>query len=244
MINLDSNGQKFEAYLAEPAGDVRGGVIVIHEIWALNDHTKSVADRLAAEGYLALAPNLLSMLELGNKAAQLQLQSDMFNPEKRNEAQPKIRALMTPMQDPDFGSKTMAKLQVCFDELYNRPAVGQKVAVMGFCFGGSYSFGLAAHEPRLKLALPFYGHTTTDVEELKKIKCPIRAFYGENDENLITALPSVEANMKAASVDFEAKVYPGAGHAFFNDTNPYAYNATAALDAWPRVLDYLKTFLV
>src|ERR1039458_2627305 len=156
MINLDSNGQKFEAYVAEPAGEVRGGVIVIHEIWALNDHTKSVADRLAAEGYLALAPNLLSMLELGDKAAQLQLQSDMFNPEKRNEAQPKLRALMTPMQDPDFGSKTIPKLQVCFNELYNRRAVGQKVAVTGFCFGGSYSFGLAAHEPRLKLALPFY----------------------------------------------------------------------------------------
>jgi carboxymethylenebutenolidase len=244
MINRDSNDEKFEAYVAEPAGEIRAGVIVIHEIWALNDHTKSVADRLAAEGYLALAPNLLSMLELGDKAAQLQLQSDMFNPEKRNEAQPKLRALMTPMQDPDFGSKTMAKLQVCFDELYNRPAVGQKVAVMGFCFGGSYSFGLAAHEPRLKLALPFYGHTTTDVEELKQIKCPIRAFYGENDENLITALPSVEANMKTAGVDFEAKVYSGARHAFFNDTNPYAYNAAAANDGWSRALDYLKTYLV
>jgi carboxymethylenebutenolidase len=183
------------------------------------------------------------MLDLGDKAAQLQLQSDLFNPETRNQAQPKIRELMTPMQDPDFGGKTITKLEVCFDELYKRPEVDKKVAVMGFCFGGSYSFDLAVHEPRLKLALPFYGHTTEDVEEIKRIKCPIRAFYGEKDERLIASLPELKANMNTAGVDFEARVYPDAGHAFFNDTNPYAYNPEAAQDAWQSVLEYLKTYL-
>jgi carboxymethylenebutenolidase len=243
MITLEGGGENFPAYLAKPEGAVKGGIIVIHEIWALNDHTKDIADRFAKEGYVALAPDLLTDLNLVQEKAK-QLSQDLFNPEKRNEAQPKIRALMAPIQTPEFAPKTLAKVKVCFDKLYQMPEVGQKVAITGYCFGGSYSFSLTMDEPRLKVALPFYGHTTDDVEELRKITCPVRAFYGENDENLMTSLPQLKENMKKAGVDFEAQVYTGAGHAFFNDTNPYAYNQAAAKDAWQRVLKILKTYLV
>jgi carboxymethylenebutenolidase len=139
------------------------------------------------------------------------------------------------MHDPEFGKLTTTRLRACFDYLYNLPQVNQKVAVIGFCFGGTYSYGLAVVEPRLKIALPFYGHSDQSVEELKNISCPIRAFYGQNDQALISSLDDLKSRMAEAGVDFAAKVYPDCGHAFFNDSNPAVYNQAAAVDAWSVV---------
>lgn len=234
-------GTNFEVYTAEPSGPPKGAVIVIHEVWALNDHTKDIADRFAAEGYVAWAPNLLAETDIAVHAEQLQ--ADLFDPDKRNEAQPKLRALMTPMQEPGFAEKTTGRIKVCFDELYARPDVGGKVGVVGFCFGGSYSYSLAMHEPRLKAAVPFYGHVTTEVEELKKITCPVLAFYGAEDHGLVDTLDERKQAMKEAGVQFEAYVYDNCGHAFFNDTNPRAYNEAAATDAWQKTLAFLAEHL-
>jgi carboxymethylenebutenolidase len=239
MIELSYQDTPLAAYLATPEGDVKGGVIVIHEVWGLNDHTKSIADRFAAEGYMTLAPELVGETDIAAHAAQLQL--DFFNPETRNEAQPKLRALMTPMQAPGFAEKTLGRLQTCFDYLYSKPDTREWVAVTGFCFGGSYGFSMAMAEPRLKAAIPFYGHANlSDVEELKKIACPVLAFYGEKDAGLMENLPKVQEEMASANVDFKAQVYPDCGHAFFNDTNLYAYNQVAATDAWRRSIEFLE----
>lgn len=237
MTEFMHDDQNFPVYISEPKGDVKGGLIVIHEIWALNDHTKNIADRYADEGYVVVAPDLLTMTDIAKHADTLSL--DLFNPEKRNEAQPKLRELMTPTREPEFGTATLAKLKVCFDYLYELPEVKQKVAVTGFCFGGSYSYTLAINEPRLTAAVPFYGHAPLDIAELKKITCPILAFYGENDENLMNNLPELKELMSQAGVDFTAVTYPGAGHAFFNDTNHFAYNEAAAQDSWQRALEFL-----
>ena len=94
---------------------------------------------------------------------------------------------------------------------------------------------LAVAEPRLKLAIPFYGHSDANAQALRAITCPVRAFYGANDERLIAGLDDLRARMKEAQVDFEAQVYPDCGHAFFNDSNKFAYNASAASAAWVRV---------
>jgi len=243
MIDVATAKDDVRAYWAEPEGETKGGIIVIHEVWGLNDHTKDIADRLAREGYLALAPDLLSdTIDVDAAGA---LQEDYFNPdpEKRNEAQPKLRGLMTPMHNPSFGADTLAKIKGCFNCLYSQPETHEKVAIIGYCFGGTYSFSLAVNEPRLKLAMPFYGHANFTVEELKAIACPVRAFFGEKDENLMKALPELKQKMGEAGVDFEAKVYPDCGHAFFNDTNRFAYNETAATDAWQCVLEHLKQYV-
>lgn len=229
------------AYLVRPAGEPKGGILVIHEVWGLADHIKSVADRFAEAGYVALAPDLLSStIDVSQVSG---MQEDLFNPEKRNAIQPKLREMMAPIQNPEFGKKTSLGVKACFDYLYNLPEVNKKVAVNGFCFGGTYSFGLAVAEPRLKLALPFYGHADYTIDELKAIACPVRAFYGENDENLIGSLPELKEKMSEASVDFEATVYPNCGHAFFNDTNRFAYNEAAAKDSWQKVLEDLSTYM-
>jgi carboxymethylenebutenolidase len=230
------------AYVARPDGAPKGAVIVIHEVWGLADHIKSVADRLAVEGYLALAPDLLSGTGV-DVGSIINLQEALFDPARRNEVQPVLRKALAPMQEPEFGTKTLERLKACFDYVYQLPEVNQKVAVMGFCFGGTYSYSLAVAEPNLKLALPFYGHSNQSVDELKQITCPIRAFFGANDENLISGLPDLTDRMKEAGVDFVSKVYPNSGHAFFNDTNRNAYNAEAAADSWKLSLEYLAKYV-
>lgn len=238
MIELTTEAGPFEVYEARPAGKIKGGLIVIEEVWGLTDHIKNIADRFAAEGYYVVSPELLSETHIKEHADTLML--DLFNPEKRNEAQPKLRELMAPMREPDFGEKTLARAKACFDHLYDKPETRQWVAVTGFCFGGSYSFALATAEPRLKAAVPFYGHANLeDPAALQRIACPILAFYGEKDENLMKSLPELKDKLAAAGVDFTAQVYSGCGHAFFNDTNPFAYNEAAAKDAWRRTLDFL-----
>jgi carboxymethylenebutenolidase len=201
-----------------------------------------VADRVAEAGYIALAPEFLAdTLDL---EALRPMQGDLFDPEKRNAVQPKLRQLMTPMHNPEFGKKTIERLQSCFDYLYAMPEVKEKVAVMGFCFGGTYSFNLASIESKLKVSIPFYGHAEQDVQTLAQIKCPVRAFYGENDERLIEDLPGLTERMNEAGVDFSSKVYEDCGHAFFNDTNKFAYNKAAATDAWQMVQSILDQYMV
>jgi len=235
MIELGSNDGKFPVYATQPEDKVKGGIIVIHEVWGLADHIKQVADRFTDEVYYVLAPNLLSEIDLSEQRIG-ELQKELFDPERRAKAQPKIRELMAPMQAPDFAKNTLIKIKLCFDYLHN---LNSKVAVLGFCFGGTYSFSLAVHEPRLKAAIPFYGHSDFSVDELRKIKCPILAFYGENDERLMASLPQLIENMLSAKVNFSYQVYPDCGHAFFNDSNPYTYNKPAAEDAYKKTLDLL-----
>lgn len=236
MTNSTSKLGDIEVYEAMPSGKVRGAVIVIHEVWALNDHTRDIANRLAGEGYIALAPNLLEQLDVEGHAAQLQL--DLFNPEKRNAMQTEMRRYMAPLSEPGFAEKTLGRLQICFDYLYDLPESQQHVAVMGYCFGGSYSYSLTAIEPQLSAAIPYYGHPP-DASGIANIKCPVLAFYGENDHGLVDGLDDLRRDMQQADVDYQAVVYPGCGHAFFNDTNPYAYNETAAKDSWAKVLQFL-----
>jgi carboxymethylenebutenolidase len=114
--------------------------------------------------------------------------------------------------------------------------------VVGFCFGGTYSFHLAAHDPRVKVAVPFYGQPPTEAE-IPNIACPVLAFYGDQDANLMQTLPALKENMQKNGKPFEAIVYPGVGHAFFNDTNTRAYNREAAQDAWGKTLAFLKANL-
>jgi len=239
MIQLKFDDQEFPAYLVTPQGAVKGALIVVQEVWGLTDHIKSIADRLAHEGFVALAPDLFygNGIDLESLSG---LQSQLFDPEKRAEVQPKLRALMTPIQSPEFGSSTLAKTEVCFDYLENLGNVDGRVGIIGFCFGGTYSFSLAVHQPKLKVAIPFYGHADFSVDQLKAITCPVLAFYGDQDENLMTSLPELKDKMATAGVKFTAKVYPDCGHAFFNDTNKFTYNPEAATDAWNKTLDLLK----
>ncbi|WP_427130702.1 dienelactone hydrolase family protein [Pseudarthrobacter sp. S9] len=239
---ISNNRTSVEAYVSEPAGEPKGGLIVIHEVWGLVDHTKDVADRFAAEGYLVLVPDLLAETAMTPELAT-ELQATLSDPEQRSKVQPKLRELMAPLHAPGFAERTLASLQACFEHLYAIPALAGRVAVSGFCFGGTYSFSLAVSEPRLRAAVPFYGHADLPVEQLRHIACPVLAFYGEKDAALVDKLPELTERMDEAGIGFASVVYPGTGHAFFNDTNAWTYDADASEDAWQRTLGFLaKSF--
>jgi carboxymethylenebutenolidase len=242
MMALGNAEMSVQAYVSEPAGTPKGGLVVVHEVWGLVRHTKDVADRFAAEGYVAVAPDLLSGAG-GVPDLSGELQEAAFDPQQRSNAQPRLRKHMAPMRSPEYAKHAVAALRVCFDHLEGVPGLAGRVAATGFCLGGTYTFSLAVAEPRLRAAVPFYGHAEFKDAELRAINCPVLAFYGEQDSALMEELPGLKHRMAAAGLDFEAVVYPGTGHAFFNDTNRYTYNAEAAEDSWRRTLAFLERSL-
>ncbi|HET8575367.1 MAG TPA: dienelactone hydrolase family protein [Candidatus Paceibacterota bacterium] len=239
-----------EAENSDQTGEISGkkhpGLILIHEVWGLTDHIKDVANRFAGEGFSVLAPDLLSETGITEKIDQsimVAIQDPKTTPEERDELQKKMRAAMAPTQSPEFGTETVEKLKECVSYLLADENVSDSVGVLGFCFGGSYAYQLAAADPRIKLAVPFYGHAPEPLDLLETVSCPIFAFYGGVDERLMNQLPNVEKKMAELGKKFEATVYPGAKHAFFNDSNPTTYNKEAAEDAWKKVLPILHEHL-
>ncbi len=232
---IGSGKASFPAYFIESAGD--GGspaVILIHEIWGLNANIRSIADRIAEEGFDVLAPDLMTGSGFAG-SLDPQMLKDMNDPAKRNEAQKKLRAIFAPMHSPQFAKKTIARLKACRDFL----GKGRNVATVGFCFGGTYSFACACELP-LSAAVVFYGRPPEPLSKVKDIGCPVMAFYGEKDTNILDSLPALEAEMRKRGKVFLPTTYKGCGHAFFNDTNKEMYNRKAADDSWKRMIAFLK----
>jgi len=245
MIGIHQQSGTVSAYLALPQdGAYKGAVIVVHELWGLTDHIKKVVERLAHEGYYALAPDLNTTTETNRKLSE-EVQKAMFdpNPRIRMSVQPKIRTLLAPTQTPQFMSLTISRLEACFEYVYNQPLVHQKVAVIGFSLGGSYVYNLAVREPRLRAAAVFYAHTNYLPTELRHIRCPVMAFYGQKDTSFMQAMSRLMPRMQQADVNFTPVTYENAGHGFLNETNPFTYNKTASEDAWNRIRSFLHLYM-
>lgn len=242
LLSIPHGDGGVPAYMAcPPVPSSRPGLILIHEVWGLTDHIKDIADRLCKEGYDVLAPDLMHGTAV-EEFARADLAQALFDPAHNADKQVELRALFTPLQSPEFTAAVVAKLESCFKCLAQKRQVS-KIGVMGFCFGGTYSFNLAIAQPDLACAVPYYGHCDHSYSEISKINCPILAFYGDKDAGLTDKLPALESQMKQAGKNFTSKVYPGAKHAFFNDTNPVTYNQSAAQDSWQLALDFLAKHL-
>jgi carboxymethylenebutenolidase len=238
-MTIPYNNEGIPVYITCPKGsEPRPAVILIHEVWGLNDHIKSIADRLCKEGFLVLAPDLLAHTQM-EKALNPSLQKVIFDEKEKLKHQTEIRAMWTPLKSSGFAKEAINKLRACFDYLINQKDI-QKIGVMGFCFGGTYSFNLTIVEPELAAAVAFYGHFDHTDEELDLIQTPIMAFYGEKDTDLTKSLPDLTRRMKSAEKEFNYKIYPNCRHAFFNDTNELTYNKEAAQDAWNLALKFLN----
>lgn len=232
------DGTAFDVYVARPGGLPVGGLVLIHEIWGLVDHIRDVSDRFAEEGWLVAAPDILSHAGLEPHLGQ-----ELFailngdDQEAKAAAQPRMREALSGMRAPGYAEWAVPALTAVVDWLEQQPDVDGRIAVTGFCFGGTYAFALAAADGRIRAAVPFYG-TAPAPEQIARIQAPVLALYGEQDPPLIDALPGVRQAMAEAGVDFDAVVYPGAQHAFFNDTGS-RYSPAHAMEAWARVLGFL-----
>jgi len=223
-VKYPAAGLTMEGYLSRPNGaGPFPAVIVIHENRGLNDHIRDVVRRLAAQGYAALAVDLLS--RQGGTAS-------FATPDDASKAFQNI-------QD----DEVIRGLNSSYNYLNSNAAVKKDtLAVMGFCWGGQRSFLYATANPKLKAAVVFYGSPPPE-EKLAQIQAPVLGNYGEQDTRITSTVPAIQEKMNSLGKIYEAKVYPGAPHAFFNDTNTQRYNEAAAKDAWERTLAFLKKHL-
>jgi carboxymethylenebutenolidase len=206
------------AYLARPKGNEKlPGVVVIHEIRALDAHIEDVTRRVALEGFLAIAPDALS--PLGGTPE---------DPEK-------ARSLMQKLDSQATIQNYVAAVR------YLRTHAGStgKVGVIGFCWGGGMANEVAVNSPDVLAVVPYYGRQPAS-EDVPKIKASLLLHYAGIDEGINKGIPAYEEALKKASINYKIHMYEGAQHAFNNDANPARYNKEAAELSWQRTISFLK----
>jgi len=217
LIQIAGPACPIRAFEARPgAAGPHPAVIVIQEWWGLNEHIKDVATRFAREGYVAIAPDLYSRQD--NKVTA-----------DPNEA----GTLMMSLDKPDG----VADLLAVVAHLKTVPGVkADGIGVTGFCMGGSYTTLLACATADIKAAAAFYGEVPAD-DVLAQLRCPLLYLYGTEDGWIQLAdVERLRDTLQRAGKTAEVQIYPGAPHAFFNDTRKDVYRKTEAEDAWARTL--------
>ncbi|MGE4063104.1 MAG: dienelactone hydrolase family protein [Rhodospirillaceae bacterium] len=211
-----------KGYLVKPA-NAKGKlpvVLVVHENRGLNPYIEDVARRLATSNFIALAPDGLT--SMGGYPGDDEVAAPMF--------QKLDRAKLAE----DFVAAALW--------LKKHPESSGKLGAVGFCFGGGVVNTLAVRlGADLDAGVPFYG-AQAKTEDVPKIKAPINAQYGENDERINAGWPAFDAALTAANVPHEGHIYPGAQHGFHNDTTP-RYDEKAAKEAWARTLAWFEKYL-
>ncbi len=226
MVEFPSNGDVASGYLVIPAAGSGPGVMVIQEWWGLDSGIKEMADRLAAAGFVALAPDLyhgeLAGHDEMDKAAHL-------------------------MQDlpPERAGRDMSS---AVDYLSNHAAITSAgVGVVGFCMGGMLAFIIAAQRPdKIKAVVSFYGFPQGDAEpDWSQLAAPIRGHMAENDDFFPPAAArALEAKLRGMGKDVTMTVHPGTGHAFMGPHNALGtLNAALAAQIWPDVVTFLGSTL-
>lgn len=217
------NGKPVHGYLARPA-NAKGslpGIIVIHEWWGLNDNIRHMADRLAGEGYVALAVDLY-----GGKAATTPADAETL-----------MKSVFADTAAAD------TNLQQAYAYLHDK-ANTSRIGVIGWCFGGGWSLQTALMLPdRIAATVMYYGRPVDDVTALSKLKMPLIGFFGEEDHGItVKDVQTFQQALKQAGVKAEIHEYPHAGHAFANPSGKN-YQADAAQDAWRRTVAFFARYL-
>ncbi len=222
MVEYKSGDLTIPAYLSMPLTRrvAPGSVLVIHEVFGLNDHIKAIADRVSQAGYVALAPDFF-----------------VRAPEPPPKDDSDIDALRKAASSipPEASVKDM---QAGLEHLRGVGGAAPRFASVGFCMGGGFSYRLAASGAKdLRGAVIFYGRMPPEL--VPQISVPLLGNFGANDTGIPPAtVKEIEEALKKAGKKVDFKIYEGAGHGFYNDTRPTAYNAAAAADAWQRTLNF------
>jgi carboxymethylenebutenolidase len=225
---LKHDGRTVRAYVVYPERADRGpAIIVIHENRGLTDWVRTVADRLAEQGYIAIAPDLLSGAAPNGGGT-----SDFASEDAAREGISRLPR-----------TQVLADLRAAADYVKKIPSANGKVAVAGFCWGGSQTW-LAANEiPGLSAAYVFYGTGPQDEADAANIQAPVFGFYGGADARVNATIPKTEELMKAAGKRYEPVIYEGAGHAFMRAgeaADASEPNRKAMEQSWARWMAELR----
>lgn len=220
-VEFSSNGGTTTGYLAIPEKGSGPGVVVIQEWWGLVDHIKDVCDRFAAEGYVALAPDLFH-----GKTAK-----------SPDEAGKLMMALQIDQAEKD--------LRGAVDYLLNHETTtGNKVGIVGFCMGGALALYAATKNQNIGACVVFYGGHPKVKPDLPNLQAPVLGIYAERDGFVTPELVrELERQLKELGKSVEIHIYPNVDHAFFNDQRPEVYDEKAAQDAWRRTIQFFATHL-
>jgi carboxymethylenebutenolidase len=257
---------KFSGFLAWPdrVTSPLPAVVVIQEAGGVDEQIENVTRRMAAAGYLALAPDLfavngarpahftrerLSALMRFFSSAPAGSWADPVARDKElaklpREESGQVRETLEHMMNGGLDLEQYLphlKAAVAYLRHDNTHSRGQKVGVMGFCMGGGLSALLAGHDTELAAAVIFYGRSPSP-DLISRIKCPVLGFYGGDDKRITDTVPAFADSMKAAGKNFEFHVYTGVGHAFFNEDRP-PYDVAAARDSFSRLIGFFHRHL-
>lgn len=201
-------------------------VLVIHENQGLTDWVRSMADQLAEAGFIAIAPDLLS--GFGPNGGR----TKDYAPGTAREGISQLKP-----------EGVTADLNAAADYVIKLPAANGKLAVAGFCWGGSNTFRFATNRKDLKAAFPFYGTGPMEPEAIARITTPVYGFYGGNDARVNATIPKSEELMKAAGKKYEPVIYEGAGHGFMRSgeaADAIEANKKGRAEAWSRLVRLMK----
>lgn len=221
MVEFQSNGGTTQAYLSLPESGSGPGVIVLQEWWGLVDHIKHIVDRFAAEGFVALAPDLYhgESTDKPDQAGKLMMALNIDQVEK--------------------------DLRGAVDYLTAREeTTSQGVATVGFCMGGQLSLYAACANQNVSACVNYYGIHPNVNPDIANLKAPVMGFFAEKD-GFVTpdAVGKLEQQLKDAGKSVDFTIYEGADHAFFNDQRPEVYHEAFAQETWTRMLSFFRSNL-
>ncbi len=215
MVTFPANGGTCSGYLAKPVSGTGKGVVVFQEWWGLNDNIKGIADRFAAEGFVALAPDMYH----GTVTAE------------PDEAGKLLMALNIEQAAKDAAGAVA----------YLKELTGGPVGTTGFCMGGALSLFTACNaDGDVAACIDYYGGHPAVTYNWDGLTAPVLAFWAEHDDFVNPNIPTYEAEMKKRNVQYEAIQYPNTEHAFFNDENEGGFNKQAADASWQKSLEFFR----
>jgi len=258
-VNYKTNDDSITGFLAMPSDDKKyPGIILVHEIFGLDEHTRDVAQRIAKEGYVVLAPHLFSSNEFSSTLTAENIMSAMkfmmsIPPEKQRDEKYRQEQLAK------LGDKEKEGILTVFRILFeNRPVdtfteylfagvdylnsldnVNGKIGSAGFCFGGGMSINLACTK-KTDASIIFYGENPAPVDKVKNVKGPVMGLYGGEDARINAHIHELVQSMVEYKKPFTMRVFPNAHHAFFNDSRPQTYNEKAARESWQMLLKFFN----
>jgi carboxymethylenebutenolidase len=217
-VSYPSGSKTMPAYLALPEGDGPfPALVIIHEIFGLNDNMRAIAGRFAEQGYAALAVDLFAGQNRAICMARFMADMNLNSLDH-----PGIRDLKT-------GLTWLA------EQPYVDP---ERLGAVGFCMGGSFAIAWACTDQRLKAIAPFYGRNPRPEEAVRRM-CPVVGSYPDPDFTT-AAGKKLDEILDTCDVAHDIKIYKGAKHSFFNDTNHASYDPAASADAWQRILVFFR----